>query len=551
MKSLTSSQLRRLVAGLGARLLSAIPQLHIGVRLALGFGLVLALYAGSTIFSIMQMRSIEGSMSSAVQAHAEIATRANMMRKSIDDAYLNALQLLLATQSDDIKYYKGLVDQSRANYLQAKSELLAITHDGNDITGMPEAMEKITASERVLTEINHTIFRRLDASRADTAADEIGPDPALIDNLTGTIRGRVDLWIKDVTPIVEATVNAGRERQARAEKAAVLARAVQIVSSLAALLLGGFAAWVIARGVAVPIRDAVLVAERIAQGDLSIAVARGRRDETGALLDALARMQTSLGGLVHEVRDAARSIRTVSYEVASGNSELSQRTEHAASQLKRTASSVEHLSTAVRQSAESARTADELASDAAGAAEQGVRVVAEVVDSMQDIASQSRKISDIIGVIDSIAFQTNILALNAAVEAARAGEQGRGFSVVAEEVRNLARHSASAAKDIKQLIQSSVASVESGSSMVQDAGNKMDGILTQVRNLRSAIKEITHAASSQRDGIEVVVQAMNEIDRSTQQNSTLVVQSAASAESLKTQAERLAHTMEAFRLAER
>ena len=519
----------------------------IGLRLTLGFGLVLTLFAGTTVYAVWQMRAMEQNMASAVQAHTEIAARASAMRSSIDDIYLNALLLVLSTQRDDVEFHQGLVQQSRGLYHRAKGELLALTHGGQDIAGLSGAMGGLALAEGVLVELERSVRNRADAVRNQ---GDIEPDLAVIDHFAGTMRARVEQWVKAVDPIVDATTAAGRERQAHASAAATLAQSVQVMASVLAILGGALAAWSIARGVTRPIGQAVRVAERVAQGDLSLVIPRGGRDETGALLEALARMQASLGALVREVRDAAHSIQDASTDVSSGNMDLSQRTEHAASQLQRTAGSVDQLSGAVRQSAQSAHTANDLARNAALAAEQGGRVVVQAVQSMQDIAMQSRKIADIIGLIEGIAFQTNILALNAAVEAARAGEQGRGFAVVAGEVRSLAHRSDAAAKDIKLLIQSSVASVASGSALVQDAGQKMEGIVAGVREVTAAIHEITHAAASQSVGIDEVAQAMAGMDQSTQQNAALVEESAAAAQSLQSQAQRLAHMVAAFQLAD-
>ncbi len=534
-----------------AMAVASVPQgggrLGIGMRLALGFGLVLALFAGSTAYAVLQMRAMERNMASAVHAHAEIAARASAMRSSIDDIYLNALLLVLSTQREDIDFHQGLVEQSRGLYQRARSGLVSLTHGGQDIPGLAGALGGLAQAEGVLQELERSIRSRVDAVRGQ---GDVEPDLVVIDHFAGTMRARVEQWVKAVDPIVEATTAAGRERQAHASAAAALAQSVQVLASVLAILGGALAAWGIARGVTQPIGEAVRVAERVAQGDLSLVIPRGGRDETGALLEALARMQSSLGALVREVRDVAHSIQDASTDVSSGNNDLSQRTEHAASQLQRTAGSVDQLSGAVRQSAQSAHTADDLARNAALAAEQGGQVVVQAVQSMQDIALQSRKIADIIGLIEGIAFQTNILALNAAVEAARAGEQGRGFAVVAGEVRSLAHRSDAAAKDIKLLIQSSVASVACGSALVHDAGQKMEGIVAGVRQVTAAIHEITHAAASQTLGIDEVAQAMNDMDQSTQQNAALVEQSAAAAQSLQSQAQRLARMVAAFQLAD-
>jgi methyl-accepting chemotaxis protein len=321
-----------------------------------------------------------------------------------------------------------------------------------------------------------------------------------------------------------------------------------ILAAGIAILFGGAASFLIARSVTVPIRQAVQVAEQVARGDLSQTIVATSNDETGALLTALSRMQDCLHELVDEVRTSAHSIEIASAEVASGNNDLSQRTEQTAGNLQRTTQSMDQLTGSVKQSAGAAEAAHTLVGTTAAAAERGGNVVAQVVDNMQAIAAQSKKISDIIGVIDGIAFQTNILALNAAVEAARAGEQGRGFAVVAGEVRSLAQRSAAAAKDIKSLIGASVQQVESGSRLVKDAGTTMNEIVGSVRKVNDMIRDITVSAAAQSSGIGEVSGSVLQIDTMTQQNAALVEQSAAAAESLQSQAQHLSKVVTAFKL---
>jgi methyl-accepting chemotaxis protein len=297
-----------------------------------------------------------------------------------------------------------------------------------------------------------------------------------------------------------------------------------------------------------PIRAAKRAAQIIAEGDLSQSIDAQGRDELADLLRSLAQMQDSLRSLVGQVRSSSDSIGTASTEIATGNQDLSARTEQTASNLQQTASSMEQLTGTVKQSADSARQANQLASSAAEVAARGGVVVSQVVATMEDINASSKKIADIIGVIDGIAFQTNILALNAAVEAARAGEQGRGFAVVASEVRSLAQRSAQAAKEIKGLIGASVEKVEGGSRLVADAGQTMKEIVGSVQRVSDIIGEITAAASEQSEGIGQVNGAVTQLDQMTQQNAALVEESAAAAESLKEQAVRLAQVVATFRL---
>ena len=288
------------------------------------------------------------------------------------------------------------------------------------------------------------------------------------------------------------------------------------------------------------------VLKRIADGDLTGALPSVK--EPGSLMGALATMQSSMENLVRQVQQSSSGIDVACSEIALGNQDLSARTEQTASNLEETAASMEQLTSTVRQSADSARQANQLAASASQIAVRGGQVVGQVVTTMDEINASSKKISDIIGVIDAIAFQTNILALNAAVEAARAGEQGRGFAVVAGEVRNLAQRSAEAAKEIKGLIGSSVNRVEAGSRLVAEAGQTMSEIVGSVQRVSDIIGEITAAAGEQSDGIGQVNVAVNQLDQMTQQNAALVEESAAAAESLKDQASRLAQVVQVFRI---
>ncbi|HIV71554.1 MAG TPA: HAMP domain-containing protein [Candidatus Aquabacterium excrementipullorum] len=297
-----------------------------------------------------------------------------------------------------------------------------------------------------------------------------------------------------------------------------------------------------------PILQAQSLATRIAQGHLDNRIDVSGADETAHLLRSLGEMQRALRTLVGEVRESAESISTASSEIASGNMDLSSRTESTASSLQQTASSMDQLTGTVQHSAQAAGQANQLAGQAADAARRGTSLMDEVVSNMGEIDTASRRINEIIGVIDGIAFQTNILALNAAVEAARAGEQGRGFAVVAGEVRSLAQRSANAAKEIKTLISASGEKVDSGTRLVNDAGAAMHEIMSSVEHVTSIITEITTSSNEQSQGIGQVNQAVSELDQMTQQNAALVEQSAAAAASLREQAERLSRSISSFAL---
>ena len=326
-------------------------------------------------------------------------------------------------------------------------------------------------------------------------------------------------------------------------------------NSLALALVGVFAgaaalayAWRLQGQVTADLGRAVDASNAVAAGRFDTDLSARSQDEIGQLMEGLQRMVAELSSSMTVVQQAAQSIETASTEIAAGNQDLSQRTEHTASSLQETASSMDQLTSTVRHTAESARSANELAARATQAARQGGEVMQQVVSNMSEIDAASRRINEIIGVIDGIAFQTNILALNAAVEAARAGEQGRGFAVVAGEVRSLAQRSANAAREIKGLIGSSTERVEVGSKLVQEAGTSMQGIVEGVERVTQIIREITQAADQESDGIGLVSQAVGKLDQMTQQNAALVEQSAAAAEHLKGQAETLAEVVRRFRL---
>ena len=316
----------------------------------------------------------------------------------------------------------------------------------------------------------------------------------------------------------------------------------------AALAIGALLAWSITRSITGPLRVAVKVAERVAAGDLRSEIRVDGTDEAAQLLGALRKMNAGLAGIVSQVRASSDSIATGSAQIATGNVDLSQRTEEQASNLQQTAASMEQLTATVRQNADTASVATQLASGASAAAARGSEVVGRVVSTMDEINASSRRIADIVGVIDGIAFQTNLLALNAAVEAARAGEQGRGFAVVAGEVRSLAQRSAQAAKEIKSLIGESVARVEAGSALVVDARGSMAEIVGQVRRVNDMIGEIGVASAEQSTGIAQVGDAISQLDQVTQQNAALVEEGAAAAESLRCQAEQLSRVVAAFQL---
>ncbi len=365
-------------------------------------------------------------------------------------------------------------------------------------------------------------------------------EPTSVNYLAGVQR-MVDMQRSDLDAA------AGRGQDLRAQTSTLLT-----VCTAMSLGLGGLLAWLLARSITRPLRQAESMAQAIAAMDVTGTPQKSyANDEAGRLLRAIDAMRSALQTSLNQVQGVAVNVSTASTQIASGNQDLSSRTEEQASSLEQTAASMEELTSTVKQNADNARQANQLAVSASEVAVKGGSVVSQVVDTMGSINASSRKIVDIIGVIDGIAFQTNILALNAAVEAARAGEQGRGFAVVASEVRSLAQRSASAAKEIKTLIGDSVEKVEEGSKQVAEAGRTMEEIVDSVKRVTDIMGEITAASQEQTSGIEQINQAITQMDQVTQQNAALVEEASAAAQSLQEQAGSLSKVVSVFRLADR
>lgn len=400
------------------------------------------------------------------------------------------------------------------------------------------ALDLVAAERKRVLDIRKSIIDVRTAGDADKAAAMVDRD----------FLPQRDKYVQALNAFVglqhQALVDL-RVEQAAASRLTVVYAGLGLVLVLVMIIVG--AAYLI-RSIRTPLLKSVKLAEAIASGDLTQTIHTDRKDEFGQLTLALSHMNDSLGKLVTQVYQASESIQTASAEVAAGTQDLAQRTEAAGSNLEMTASSMEQLTATVKQSADAARQANQLATTSADVAARGGQVVSQVVSTMDDINRSSRQIADIVGVIDGIAFQTNILALNAAVEAARAGESGRGFAVVAGEVRNLAQRSAQAAKEIKGLITTSVEKVQSGSLLVKDAGDTMGEIVASVQRVTDIIGEITAAAVEQSEGIAQVNVSVNQLDQMTQQNAALVEQSTAAAESLRDQAHRLIEVVSVFRV---
>jgi methyl-accepting chemotaxis protein-1 (serine sensor receptor) len=415
-------------------------------------------------------------------------------------------------------------------------------------------LAKVIASDPTATERERELMRELQSveSKYGPVALEIvrlalaNERDAAVAKMNAECRPLLAQLLKTTVAFIDYDQQLAADSVAGAQGAFDRDRTVMIVACLIAAAAAVALGWLLSNVVTRPLTHAVELAEAVASGDLRTTINVTSNDETGQLLSALKRMNGSLSDMVGSVRLCADGISTASREIADGNQDLSGRTEQQASSLQQTAASMHQMTTTVQNNADNSRQANQLAGSAAEVAAKGGVVVDRVIATMGDISNSSKKIGDIIGVIDGIAFQTNILALNAAVEAARAGEQGRGFAVVASEVRSLAQRSAAAAKEIKTLIGESVDKVEAGSVLVGEAGRTMTEIVTQVRRVSDLVAEISSSTTEQSSGIHQVNQAVASIDEGTQQNAALVEQSAAAAESLKQQAGQLLQLIARF-----
>jgi methyl-accepting chemotaxis protein len=522
--------------------MKSLGNLKIGTRLACGFGLLLALLIGMAVMAARQTESIYDALDyytanttpslESVRAWQDQLDKIRTLQaKHImanTDAEMTAIESSIQQAGDKLKHsvsgYEKLLSNDEDKRLW--QDVVATTNAAVAGWGKLKAISRLTPTNPAKAEEARVLF--IGESEAQFQAASIAIDK-------------------------EWDFNATLAKQLAGDGKATFHRALTMIAIACglAVVLGSAAAVVIARSITQQLggepRDVVRMAGAIAEGDLSVDI-RTRDEETRSVVAAMRTMRDRLADVVGQVRLSSDSIATGSAHIASGNADLSQRTEEQASNLQQTAASMEQLTSTVKNNADTARQADELAAGASVAAAKGGEVVGQVVTTMQDIAASSKKIADITGVIDGIAFQTNILALNAAVEAARAGEQGRGFAVVASEVRSLAQRAANAAKEIKSLIGDSVERVEVGARQVTEAGASMGEIVAQVRRVSQLIGEISNATSEQSAGIGQVGNAIGQLDQVTQQNSALVEESAAAADSLKQQAARLAAVVGVFKL---
>jgi methyl-accepting chemotaxis protein len=516
-----------------------ISDLSIGRRMSFGFTVILAILVLNTGLGIYRLQGV-------AESTREMMAQPLAKERLISDWYRMVFSGIRRTTA-----VAKSADPSLATFFAEEAKTATAFSQGliKKIEELSDENDKQLMAELVATRKIYVESR--DGLMKAKAAGDAAEATRLLEQVYLPASKVYESMLQRILDTQRKAIDAAAEK---IEQVAVSSRNQLALLALLVVAFGISFAWWLTAGITRPINEAVALAECVAGGDLVDHSHRNpndySKDEPGKLLHALSRMSSSLVRIVSDVRSGTDTIATASSQIASGNLDLSSRTEEQASSLEETASSMEELTSTVKQNAENARQANQLAASAAEVAQRGGAVVSDVVQTMASIDESSKKIVDIIGVIDGIAFQTNILALNAAVEAARAGEQGRGFAVVASEVRNLAQRSASAAKEIKQLIDDSVGKVEAGTRLVGQAGSTMDEVVASIRRVTAIVGEISNASVEQTHGIEQINLAIAQMDHVTQQNAALVEQAAAAAGSMQEQAGKLAEAVSIFKLDE-
>ncbi|WP_253192805.1 methyl-accepting chemotaxis protein [Janthinobacterium sp. LM6] len=517
-------------------------KMKVGTRLGLGFALVLVLLVAVTVLGIARMAQIQERLDHVINVNNVVTRLVIDMRGNVSDRITSLRILTLMTDASDMEPEMARIKTQTATYQETQKKLeekFAIESTSEEKALLASIKEYEAAAMPAIAK----------ASALWMANDAEGATRVMIKE----IRPVQKKWMEALEQLATLEDKLNEQMQSDARKAFDSARLFMIILGVLAVAMGVAAALVITRGLLKQLGGepdyTASIAGSIANGDLSIGI-HTQPSDNSSLLAEMKEMRNSLVGIVGQVRVGTETIGTASREIADGNIDLSSRTEMQASALEKTASAMEELTSTVKQNADNAREANKLAATASDVALKGGSVVSQVVDTMSSINESAKKIVDIIGVIDGIAFQTNILALNAAVEAARAGEQGRGFAVVASEVRNLAQRSAGAAKEIKILIDDSAEKTERGTRLVGQAGVTMGEVVDSVRRVTDIMSEIASASQEQSAGIEQVNLSIIEMDGMTQQNAALVEQAAAAAQSLQDQAAELAHVVSIFKLVE-
>ncbi|MBR7747999.1 methyl-accepting chemotaxis protein [Undibacterium baiyunense] len=508
--------------------------LKIRTRLWLGFGMLLIIMLVMGAFNTSRLNDIEKQTSTMLDQNVSGVEISLEVARLMQENGRRVSSLFLTRDQNVRKEQYQIIDANKKTIGQLLEKL---AKQGND----PERKTLIETATK-----SRVAFVASFSKAADSLElDDIEAAENQMNNVVFPALAKATMEMKAVVDHERKQL----EKEAAAVKTDVSwSIKMMIITGILATAVCAFLAYWITRSITVPLNEAIDIATRVGNGDLTASFEKNAEDETGVLLDALEHMNQNLVQTIQTVNQSVETIATASSEIAAGNADLSSRTESQAGSLEETASSMEELTSTVKQNADNARQANAMALKASDVAKKGGEVVGNVVHTMNSIKDSSKKIVDIIGVIDGIAFQTNILALNAAVEAARAGEQGRGFAVVASEVRSLAQRSAGAAKEIKELINDSVTKVDDGARLVDDAGNTMDEIVSSVKYLADLMAEITAASQEQSAGIEEVNLAITHIDEMTQQNAALVEQAAAAAESMQEQAHALSQAVAVFKL---
>ena len=516
------------------------PLLNLSIkwRLSLAFLGVFGLMTVMAVFATYNMYKMNTKMEHITNGNNKQIDRVNQMLDSVSQRAIAVRNLTLSSDPAFKKEELASIEAAAKEYTKAEAELLALIEKYDASEAEKALMEAIKRSEKTVGGLMEQAIELGMANKTDEA----------IEFLMEKVRPRQARWITVLQTLSGLQAKTSSEYSDDANLAYLTARKLLIGFVAAALLAGMFLAWAVTRSIIQPLEQAIALADATASGNLTVRVSNVGRDEVGQLLAKLHTMNENLVRVVGEVRSASESIVTGTTEIASGNNDLSQRTERQAASLEETAATMQEIRSAVHNNSETARKASAMAESASAAAIKGGEVVSQVVKTMQEITASSKRIEDITGVIDGIAFQTNILALNAAVEAARAGDQGRGFAVVASEVRSLAQRSAMAAKEIKGLIGASAQTVATGSRLVSDAGVNMADIVNQVSGVATLISLISDATNQQTNGIDQIGEAIAGLDQVTQQNAALVEESAAASESLKSQADRLMESVKVFKL---
>ena len=517
-----------------------IGKLRVGTRLAVGFGILMALLVALTGLSISRVSSINSSLATVGDVNSVKQRFAINFRGSVHDRAI-ALRDVTLVPKDRVQSEVDLIKKLADDYARSATPL-------DEMMAGPKADAEERAALAKIKEVESRALP-LTAKAIELRVADKGDEA--IQLVLAQARPAYVEWLASINRLIDLEEAKNKTEAATSRAVAQSFDVLMLALCGAAILLGIAIAWLITRSIVRELGTEPSIAaglvSAVAQGDLSVPIELKAGDST-SLLAKLRAMQVSLTGVVSEVRRNSHAVATASTQIADGNNDLSQRTEQQASALQETAASMEQLSATVKQNADNAKQANQLAMGASTVAIKGGDVVSQVVDTMKGINESSKKIADIISVIDGIAFQTNILALNAAVEAARAGEQGRGFAVVASEVRSLAGRSADAAKEIKSLISASVERVEQGSALVDQAGTTMTEVVSAIRRVTDIMGEISAASTEQSAGVAQVGEAVAQMDRATQQNAALVEQSAAAAESLQDQARQLVQAVAVFKL---